>query len=420
MAIHNRFSIELVTRDTKWFIVLAAAALLLQVLVLPHAGVTTHLGLALGHLFLISIGVTFVWPVSRRRFAAYLAGYVALFGLSWGYPQKELLMMLFALLYAGTFHSPLLFGIFLIFHVSFVLFPLYALAEFTLGVLLYTAFWAIVRARQGPLVSISFLWGAVLVLFLLLPIAHLCSLATVQDIASTWSGNPDVRRAIGRSVATSTVATLVIAVFGIPFAYAMARAEFAGKNLLLALLDVPILIPQPVIALALLQVLGEKSTLGHWLEQAWGLRFAGELPGIITAQVVVSSPFLVRSAIAGFQEVDPRLEKVARTLGARPVSAFRLVALPLARRGLLTGLILAWARSISEFGSVLILAEHPETAPIMVYHLFIRHGLQEQTIPAVVLLVLVCLWIFAGLHLMRHFWSGGILGGPRLGRTDTD
>jgi molybdate/tungstate transport system permease protein len=173
------------------------------------------------------------------------------------------------------------------------------------------------------------------------------------------------------------------------------------------------------VALALLQFLGQKSSLGQWLGNTFGLGFCGTL-GIIAAQVFVSSPFLIRAAVAAFQEVDPKLERVARTLGASAFQAFRLVALPLAGRGVLAGLIVTWARAISEFGSVLILAEYPETAPVMIYHVFIREGGFQGTLPAVVLLIIVCLWWFIGLHLVRTAWTGGLFGGARSGERTAD
>ena len=417
-------------RDLTLFVVLAALFGAGQVVCFDAFEVNKQIGLALGHLFLLWVGVVFVRPRSNWRFVLYLGGYALLFLLLHGYGHKQLLLILFAFVYAATFHTPLLFGYFLIFVFSYVLFPVYAFAEFVLGILVYTVIYSIAKGRHGFFLTGSFLWGSVLLAFLLLPLLHLVSQSTPQEVARSWSGSAysddaaqpknEVREAIWRSVKTSTIATLLIGLFGIPFAYAMARADFTGKSLLVTLIDIPIIIPQPIVAIALLQFLGDKSTLGSWLYEVFDIRFSGAEPGIIAVQIFVSSPFLIRSALAAFQEVDPKLERVARTLGATASQAFRMVALPLASRGVLVGLILAWARGVSEFGSVLILAENPETAPVMVYHLFIRHGIQQQTLPAVVLLILVCAWWFIGLHLIRTAWGGGLLGGDRRGQPDSD
>jgi len=424
-------------KDTQLFLALALAALLLQALLLGFSDPSKQLGLALGHLFLLYVGVTLIRPKSNTRFVVYLGGYLLLFVLLQGYSQshKDLLLILFALVYAATFQRPLLFGYFLVFVLSYVLFPLYAFAEFVLGILIVTGVYVIVRARQGAFLTSSFVWGALLFAFLLVPILHLVSQSTPQDVIRAWAGpgatgapvsDPDepraepvrernaVREAIWVSLQTATISAVIIGLFGIPFAYAMARADFAGKPLLLTMVDIPIVIPQPIVALALLQFLGEDASLGRWLSETFSLRFCGTL-GIIAAQVFVSSPFLIRAAIAAFEEVDPKLERVARTLGASAFQAFRMVGLPLAGRGILVGFIVAWARAISEFGSLLILAEYPETAPVMIYHTFIRQGALQGALPAVVLLISVCFWWFIGLHLIRAAWTGGLFGGARRG-----
>lgn len=402
-------------REAKLFLILAPLLVAIQFLVFGTLDFSLDVGLSLAHLFLIYVGLVFVRPMSNLRFALYLAGYGVIFWLVTGYQQKDLLLIPFAMLYAATFQSPLLFGYFIIFFVSYVLFPLYAFAEMAVGILVYTGIYTMFLARQGRFVSWSFVLGTVLIAFLLLPLAHLVAQSTFQDVAATWNSDLEVWQSIWRSLQTSSIATLLAAAFGIPLAYALARSEFPGKSVLLTLLDLPILIPQPVVALALLPFFGQKSSLGMWLEHTSGVRFYGAFAGIIAAQVFVSSPFLVRSAVAAFQEVDPRLENVARTLGAPAWRAFLLVSLPLASRGILAGLILAWCRSISEFGAVFILAPYPETAPVRIYKLFIDHGLGHQTLPAVILLLLTCLWIFVGLHLLRGFWGRG-MGGRNLGR----
>lgn len=427
-------------KDTQLFLAFALVAVLIQGLVLGFSDPSKQVGLALGHLFLLYVGVVLIRPKSNTRFAVYLGGYLLLFVLLQGYSQshRDLLLILFAPVYAATFHRPLLFGYFLIFVFSYVLFPLYAFAELVFGILIVTGVYIIVRARQGTFLTTSFVWGALLLAFLLVPILHLVSQSTPQDVIRAWTGPPSikvsvsdpeqpreepvkernaVREAIWVSLQTATISAIIIGLFGIPFAYAMARADFAGKPLLLTMIDIPIVIPQPIVALALLQFLGEDASLGRWLSDTFSLRFCGTL-GIIAAQVFVSSPFLIRAAIASFEEVDPKLERVARTLGASAFQAFRMVGLPLAGRGILVGFIVAWARAMSEFGSVLILAEYPETAPVMIYHTFIRQGAHQEMLPAVVLLIIVCLWWFIGLHLIRTAWTGGLFWGARRGQLD--
>ena len=113
----------------------------------------------------------------------------------------------------------------------------------------------------------------------------------------------------------------------------------------------------------------------------------------------MSVPFLVDSAREGFEAVDPRIEKVARTLGASPWYVFWHVTLPLAWRAIMSGAIMMWARGISEFGAVVILVYHPMTAPVLVYERFLSFGLNYSR-PVAVLLILICLGIFAALRMV--------------------
>jgi molybdate/tungstate transport system permease protein len=115
----------------------------------------------------------------------------------------------------------------------------------------------------------------------------------------------------------------------------------------------------------------------------------------------VSVPFLVNSAKNGFEKVDVRLEKVARTLGASPWQAFFRVSLPLAWRSIFTGSVMMWARGISEFGAVLILAYHPMVAPVMVYERFEEYGL-DYARPVAVILILVCIVLFIALRSLAY------------------
>jgi molybdate/tungstate transport system permease protein len=117
-----------------------------------------------------------------------------------------------------------------------------------------------------------------------------------------------------------------------------------------------------------------------------GLRFWGTGAGIVIAMLFVSVPFMVNSARLGFAAVDIRLEKVARTLGAGPLEVFFRIDLPLAWRGILTGVILTYARSISEIGAVMVLAYYPMTAPIKIYDLYLQTGLRDSSAMAVLLL----------------------------------
>ena len=199
-------------------------------------------------------------------------------------------------------------------------------------------------------------------------------------------GEARVRAALGTTVLTATVATVVLAACLTPFTYALSRLRFPGRPLLLSLMDLPVVVPQSVAGIALISVFGRQQVLGEFFFNYLGVRFDGTMLGIILAQVFVGLPFMARSALAAFDAVPAALENQARTLGASPAGAFRRVTLPLASRGIFLGAVLAWARAAGEFGAVLFIAPSPETAPIAVYNRFYNVGVIESTPLAATLL----------------------------------
>ena len=130
----------------------------------------------------------------------------------------------------------------------------------------------------------------------------------------------------------------------------------------------------------------------------------------MTAILFVSAPFAVNSARVAFEAIDPRLELAARRVGASPWHAFRRVTLPLGLRGVLTGAVLVYARSISEFGAVVILTYYPATAPVQIYNLLLRSGLTQSASAAVVLLIIT----LATFLVFRTLASGRLLPDPPI------
>ncbi|HIP97511.1 MAG TPA: ABC transporter permease subunit, partial [Anaerolineae bacterium] len=202
-----------------------------------------------------------------------------------------------------------------------------------------------------------------------------------------------VRDAIWLSLYTAFIATLIAFICGVPLAYVLARFQFPGKQLVEAIVDIPIVVPHTAAGIALIVVFGRRFLLGRLFERL-GIRFVSAVPGIVIAMLFVSLPFLVNSAKEGFAAVDPRLEKVARTLGASPWQAFYKVSFPLAWRSILSGAIMMWARGLSEFGAVVILTYHPMVAPVLIFERFEAYGLKYSR-PVAVLLILICLGTFA-------------------------
>ena len=210
--------------------------------------------------------------------------------------------------------------------------------------------------------------------------------------------DPTVINSIVLSMGTALAATIIAAMLGIPLAYVMARREFFGKKFIQGLIDLPIVIPHTVAGIALLTVFGAHGMIGEPLA-VFNIRFVDAVPGIIVAMLFLSAPFLVNSAREGFEAVDPRLENMARSLGTTRWGAFSRVAMPLCYSHILTGAVMTWARAISEFGAVVIIAYYPQVATVLIYSRFLSFGLEDSNSVAV-LLILVCLVVFIGLRVL--------------------
>ncbi|WP_368670833.1 molybdate ABC transporter permease subunit [Myxococcus sp. AM010] len=153
----------------------------------------------------------------------------------------------------------------------------------------------------------------------------------------------------------AALATLLILPPGLAVAYALARWDGPGKGVVETLLTLPLVLPPTAVGLVLLELLGRNGPLGRVLD-AWGVEVVFTPKAVVLASAVMAFPLLVRSARSGFEEVDPRLVAVARTLGASRTRAFFRVTLPLAWRGVLVGALLAFSRALGEFGATVLVA----------------------------------------------------------------
>jgi molybdate/tungstate transport system permease protein len=246
--------------------------------------------------------------------------------------------------------------------------------------------------RSRAVLLVFWFFGSALAAFVAIPLLGLAAMPSGAALLRV-AMDASVRQAIGLSLEASFLTVALSALLGVPLAYVLARLSFPGKGFLAALLDLPLAVPHPVAGIALLSVFGRRGVLGMPAAALFGLRFWGTLAGIVAAMLFVAAPYTVSAARIGFESVDPRLEKVARTLGLGPWRTFWRVTLPLSRRSIMTGFVLTYARAISEFGAVAILAYYPMTAPVKVYELFLRFGLGEAAAMAV-LLMIVCLALF--------------------------
>jgi molybdate transport system permease protein len=169
-------------------------------------------------------------------------------------------------------------------------------------------------------------------------------------------------------------ATALNLFLGTAVGYALARARFPGRDLLDALLTLPLVMPPTVLGYYLLVLIGSQGVLGAWLLQHFGIRLIFTVEAAIIAATIVSFPLVFKAARAAFETVDPQFEDAARTLGIKEWPIFFRVSLPLAWRGILAGLLLAFARALGEFGATLMfagsLAGITQTAPLAIYERF--------------------------------------------------
>jgi molybdate transport system permease protein len=218
--------------------------------------------------------------------------------------------------------------------------------------------------------------------------------------------NREIRYAIKLSLISCSLTTLLSLWAAVPIGYLMSRTQFPGKALLDALLDVPIVLPPLVIGLSLLILF--QTPPGRLIERLLPVTYA--IPGVVLAQFTVACAFAVRTMNVTFNQINPRTEQVALTLGCRRSQAFWLIVLPEARRGLLTAATLAWARALGEFGPLLVFCGatrlKTEVMPTTVF-LELSVGNLEAAVAVSLLMVVAAV---AVLLIIRLFGSVPALG----------
>jgi len=251
------------------------------------------------------------------------------------------------------------------------------------------------RGPRSSFAGLFALLGLMLVLFIVVPLFKLVFLSDKQALWQTLIDG-ETLRAIWLTIYAAMIAVGIGFALGVPLAYLFARYDFPGKAVLEGLLDLPVVVPHSAAGIALLFVFGSNFLLGRGF-RAIGIEFVDSLAGIVIAMLFVSVPILINSAKQSFAKVDPRLELVARTLGASPWQAFARVTFPLAWRSILAGGLMMWARAMSEFGAVIILAYHPLTAPVLIYQRFETYGL-AQAVSVAAILIGISASVFIGVQ----------------------
>lgn len=247
--------------------------------------------------------------------------------------------------------------------------------------------------------------GGIVLLFIVAPVLSLFFQTSPAEMVRT-SAETEVRGSIWLTLWVSMAGTVLFSIAAVPLGYLLARHDFPMKKVVSGLIDVPVVIPHSAAGIALLGVIARDSALGRVVERmgeavmgATGWALVGTRFAIMLAMAFVSIPYLVNAARDGFLAVPRRLELAAMNLGASPMRTFFTISLPMAWRPVLSGLVLMWARGLSEFGAVMIVAYHPMTTPVMIYERFLKFGLSHVR-PLAALFILICLTIFTLLRLL--------------------
>jgi molybdate transport system permease protein len=242
--------------------------------------------------------------------------------------------------------------------------------------------------------------------FLALPLVAVLLRAPWRTLVSDAGGSL-VRQALWLSLWTSTVAALVCLVLGVPMAWVLARSGIRGRSFLRAAITLPLVLPPVVGGIALLLAFGRTGVLGRYLDAWFGVTLPFTSTAVIMAQAFVALPFLVLSVEGTLRASNPRFDQVAATLGASRWTTFRYVTLPLVWPGVVSGLVLSWARALGEFGATATFAgNYPGTTRTMPLQIYLAYQAEpDAAIALSVIMIAVSLLVLVSL---RDRWLAGV------------
>lgn len=192
--------------------------------------------------------------------------------------------------------------------------------------------------------------------------------------------------------------------FGIFFGWLLARKDFFGKSFLDGILHLPLVIPPVVTGFILLLLFGKRGIIGGWLEQTFGFTFAFNWKGAALASAIMAFPLMVRAVRLSIESIDKGLEQAAKTLGKSPLKVFFTITMPLAIPGIIAGVVLAFARSLGEFGATITFVSNipgeTQTLPIALYSLLQVPGGEQA---AAKLCIISIILAFAALIVSEYF-----------------
>lgn len=253
--------------------------------------------------------------------------------------------------------------------------------------------------RNSPFHWVLLLLSSLVLLFILAPLVGMFLHSGKSELLETVRDR-DVQESIWLTIWISFTVTLLFAAAAIPLAWLLARKNFPLRSIVQGIIDLPVVLPHTAAGIAILGFISRDGFLGK-IADSLGLNLINNPAGIGLAMAFVSIPFLINSARDGFSAVPERLEKAALTLGASRTRVFFTISLPLAWRSIMTGFVMMFARGMSEFGAVVIVAYHPMIAPVLIYERFSSFGLKYAR-PASVVFIVVALVVFIILRLLAN------------------
>jgi molybdate transport system permease protein len=243
------------------------------------------------------------------------------------------------------------------------------------------------------------------ILFLLLPLAGLLIRAPWGRLGAALSGT-DATQALTLSLWTATVSTAISTVIGVPLAWVLARSSFPGQRLLRALVTLPLVLPPVVGGVALLLAFSRTGIVGRYLDSWFGLTIPFTPLAVVMAETFVAMPFLIIAVEGAFRSADQGFEEAAATLGAKRLTVFRRITIPMIAPSLGAGAVLCWARALGEFGATVTFAGsfpgQTETMPIAVYY-----ALEDDPDAAIALSLVLLLVSVIVLVSLRDRWLRG-------------
>ncbi len=205
-------------------------------------------------------------------------------------------------------------------------------------------------------------------------------------------------------------ATIIVGILGLAFAFLLAKRDFRGKELLDAILTMPLVLPPTVTGYYLIVLLGRRGLLGGYIYDLTGFTFVFTWQGAVIAAVIVSLPLMIRAARASIESVNPNYEIASYTLGKSELETFFRITLPLARRGIIAGLILSFARALGEFGATLMIAGNipgkTQTMPLAIYEAVASGDDKQAQILALILTAISILAVYLTNKISRSYVYG--------------